>query len=84
MVVLVAREAGQIEDHDEVHAALVQTAVREQPLKLAAVRRLRPLAFLVEAFDDLVALPAAVFFSQARSWVGRLRFSVCSFVLTRT
>ena len=48
MVVLVAREAGQIEDHDEVHAALVQTAIREQSLKLAAVRRLRALAFLVK------------------------------------
>ena len=60
MVVLVAREARQVEHDHEMDAALVQAAEREQLLKLAAVRRLRALAFLVEAFEDLVALTAAV------------------------
>ena len=37
------------------------------------------------AADDVLALvPRAKNSSQARSCVGRLRFSVCSFVLTRT
>ena len=49
----------------EMHAALVQTAVREQPLKLAAVRRLRALAFLVEAFEHVVPLAAAVLLARA-------------------
>jgi hypothetical protein len=43
-----------------MHAALVQAAVREQFLKLAAIRGLGALAFFVEAFEDLVALAAAV------------------------
>jgi hypothetical protein len=43
-----------------MHAALVQPAVREQVLKLAAIRGLGALAFLVKAFEDLVALAAAV------------------------
>jgi hypothetical protein len=67
----------------KLNAALVQTAVSEQLLKLAAIRGLRALAFLAEPFEDLVSL-AAQYSSQARSWVGRLRVSVCSFVLTRT
>ena len=65
MVVLVAREARQVEHDHEVHAALVQAAEREQLLKLAAVGRLRALAFLVEAFEDLVALAAAVLLARA-------------------
>jgi hypothetical protein len=67
---------------NEIHAALIQPAVRQQVLKLAAIRGLGALAFLVEAFEDLVALAAAVLFG--RNCGGRLRFSVCSFVLTRT
>jgi hypothetical protein len=50
-----------------MHAAFIQTAVREQVLKLAAVRGLGALAFLVKAFEDLIALAAAVLSSQARS-----------------
>ncbi len=65
MVVLVACESRQVEHDDEVHAALVQAAEREQLLKLAAVGRLRTLAFLVKAFEDLVALAAAVLFARA-------------------
>ena len=48
-----------------MHAALVQAAVREQALKLAAVRRLRALAFLVEAFENYVALATAVLLAGA-------------------
>jgi predicted kinase len=46
-------------------AAFVQAAERQQLLKLAAVRRLRALAFLVEAFENVVALTAAVLFARA-------------------
>jgi hypothetical protein len=67
-VVLVARGARQAEYlsggskyHHEMYATLVQPSVREQVLKLAAIRGLRALAF-VEAFEDLVALAAAVLF----------------------
>jgi hypothetical protein len=63
--------------------ALVQAAVREQVLKLAAIRGLGALAFLVEPFENFVALRRQ-YSSQARSCVGRPRFPVCSFVLTRT
>ena len=51
-VVLLAREPRQVEHDDEVDPALVQAAVPEQPLELAAVRGLGALAFLVEAFKD--------------------------------
>jgi hypothetical protein len=37
VVVLVPRKSGQVEHDDEVHATLVQPAVREQVLKLAAI-----------------------------------------------
>src|SRR5258705_10105511 len=60
MVVLVPREARQVEHDHEMHAALIQPAVREQVLKLAAIRGLGALAFLVKAFEDLIALAAAV------------------------
>ena len=52
MVVLVSREARQVEHDHEVHAAFVQPAVREQVLKLAAIRGLGALAFLVEPFEN--------------------------------
>ena len=53
VVVLVPREARQIEHDHEMHAALVQPAVRQQVLKLAAIRGLGAPAFLVKAFEDL-------------------------------
>jgi hypothetical protein len=43
-----------------MHAALVQPAVRQRVLKLAAIRGLGALAFLAKAFEDLIALAAAV------------------------
>jgi hypothetical protein len=49
VVVLVPREARQVEHDHEMDAALVQSAVREQVLKLAAIRGLGAFAFLVEA-----------------------------------
>ena len=66
MVVLVPREARQVEHDHEMHAALVQPAEREQVLKLAAIRGLGALAFLVEPFEDLVALAAAVLLARAK------------------
>ena len=59
VVVLVPREARQVEHDHEVNTALVQPAEPEQVLKLTAIRRLGALAFLVEAFEDFVALAAA-------------------------
>ena len=66
VVVLIPREARQVEHDHEMHAALVQPAVREQVLKLAAVRGLGALAFLVEPFEDFVALAATVLFARAK------------------
>ena len=66
MIVLVSREAREVEHDDEVHAALVQATVREQALELTAVRRLCALAFLVEAFEDFVALAVAVLLAGAK------------------
>ena len=64
VVVLVARKARQVEHDHEVHAALVLAAVRQEALELAAVRGLRALAFLIEAFENLVALATAVLFAR--------------------
>ena len=61
MVVLVAREARQVEHDHEMDAAFVQPAEREEILKLAAVGGLGAFAFLVKAFEDLVTLAATVF-----------------------
>jgi hypothetical protein len=83
VVVLVPREARQVEHDHEMDAALIQPAEREQVLKLAAVGGLGALAFHVEAFEDFIAW-GRQYSSHARSCVGRLRLSVCSFVLTRT
>ena len=66
MIVLVARKPRQIEHDDKVHAALVQPTECEQVLKLTAVRRLRALTFLVEAFEDPVALAAAILLAGAK------------------
>jgi len=49
-----------------MQAALVHPAVREQVLKLAALRGLGTLAFFVEAFENFVALAAAVLFARAK------------------
>jgi hypothetical protein len=66
-----------------VDAALVQSAEREQVLKLATVGGLGALAFLVEPFENFVALAAAVLLARAQ--LGRqAEILVCSFVLTRT
>ncbi|HWI19625.1 MAG TPA: hypothetical protein VNT81_17855 [Vicinamibacterales bacterium] len=65
MVVLVPREAGQVEDDQEVHFAFVAAAVREQTLKLAPIRSFRALAFFFEALKDLVTFSAAVLFADS-------------------
>jgi hypothetical protein len=83
VVELLPREAREVVDDYEVNVALVRPAVLQQRLELAAVRGLGALAFFVEAFADLVALPATVVFAGAELR-GQTRFSVCSFVLTRT
>jgi hypothetical protein len=49
-----------------MHAALVQSTVREQVLKLAAIRGLRAFSFLVKPFKDFVALAAAVLLARAK------------------
>ena len=65
VVVLVPREAGQIEDHQEVHFAFVAAAVREHPLELAPVRSFRAFAFFFEALEDLETFAAAVLFADS-------------------
>jgi hypothetical protein len=63
--------------------ALVQAAKREQLLKLAAVRGLGTFAFFVEAFENVVALAAAVLFARAElGWQAKVLGLL--FVLTRT
>jgi hypothetical protein len=66
VIVLVARKARQVEHDHEMHAALVQPAVREQVLELAAVGGLGALAFLVEPCEDFVSLAATVLLAGAK------------------
>ncbi len=60
VVVGVAREPGDVVDDHELDAALVGTAIRQEPLKLGAVRRLRGLAGVLEHLGDVDALTSAV------------------------
>jgi hypothetical protein len=69
VVVLLPRESREVVHDDEVDLALVCAAVLQQRLELTAVRSLGALAFFVEAFEDLVALPTAVLL--ARTELGR-------------
>ena len=78
-----SREPREVEDNNEKNFALVCPAVLEEPLQQRTVGRLCAFAFFSEPLENLVPLLAAVLFAP-RSYVGRLRFSVCSFVLTRT
>ena len=55
VVVLLPRESREVVHDHEVDPALVGAAVLEKTLKLAAVSRLRALAFFVEALEDLAA-----------------------------
>ncbi len=65
MVVLVAREARQVEHDDEVDLALVGAAEREQLLQLGAVRGLRALALFLEAREDVEPFAAAVLLARS-------------------
>jgi hypothetical protein len=80
--VLVPREPRQVEDDQEVDLALVPPAEGREPLQLGAVCRLRAFTLFLEARED-TSPSRRQYSSQARSCVGRLRFSVCSLVLTR-
>jgi hypothetical protein len=46
--------------------ALVQAAVREQALELAAVGGLGALSLFVEAFENFISLTAAVLLARAK------------------
>jgi hypothetical protein len=59
VVVLLTSEPREVVDDYEMDFALVDAAVLQQVLRLTAVRALGALAFLVEAFKNLVALAAA-------------------------
>ena len=83
MVVLVPREARQVEDDDELDGAFVRAAELQKLLEFGAIGGLRALAFLAESPKHLEPWRSQ-YSSQAFSCVGRLRFSVCSLVLTRT
>jgi len=65
-----------------VHAAFVRPAEGEQALQFGAVCRLRAFALFLEPLEYLEPFAAAVLLAGPQL-VGRLRFSVCSFVLTR-
>ena len=65
VVVLLAREPREVVHDHEVDLALMRAAVLQQCLELTAVRGLGALAFLVEAFEDLVALATAVLLAGA-------------------
>src|SRR3954447_20563865 len=82
VVVLVPRESCQVEDDDELDGSLVRAAELQHLLDLGAIGGLGALALLAASREHLEGLAFAV--SQAFSCVGRLRFSVCSLVLTRT
>jgi hypothetical protein len=66
VVVVVPRETRQIEHNHEMDTALVQPAVSEQVLKLAAICRFGALAFLMEPLEDFVPLAAAVLLAGAK------------------
>src|SRR4029453_3029900 len=66
MVVLLAGEPREVVHNHEVNLALARPAVLQQILKLTAIRGLGALAFLVEPFEDLVALAAAILFARAQ------------------
>ena len=83
MVVLVSREARQVED-DELDGAFVRAAELQKRLQFCAIGRLGTLAFFAKSREHVEALSLAVFLAVAFSCVGRLRFAVCSLVLTRT
>ena len=82
MVVLLPREARQIEDNDELHLALVRAAELQQLLQLGSISALRALAFLAESRDDLEALTLAILLAGLQ--LRRQTEVVCSLVLTRT
>ena len=82
MIVLLTGEPCQVEDDDELHSAFVAAAELQELLKLRPIDGLRTLAFLAESRKDFEALTLAIFLAGL-SCVVRLRFSVCSFVLTR-
>ena len=82
VVVLVTRKPRQVVHDHEMDLALVRAAVFQQLLKFGTISRLRALAFFLEAFEYVEALTSAVFLAGFQLG-GRLRFSVCSFVLTR-
>ena len=84
VVVLFARESCEVEDNNEVNLTLVRPAVLKESLQLRTVGRLCAFAFFPEPLENFVPLSLRQYSSHARSCVGRLRFSVCSFVLTRT
>src|SRR5688500_14726478 len=65
VVVLVPREAGQIEDDQEVHFAFVAAAVCEHALKFAPVGSLRAFAFFCEALEDFETLAPTVLFADS-------------------
>ncbi len=60
VVVLLASESCQVENDDELHAALVRAAELQEPLQLRAIRSLGALAFLAEPLEDVEPLTFAV------------------------
>ena len=60
MVVLVPREARQVEDDDELDGAFVRAAELQKLLEFSAIGGLRALPFLAESREDVEGLALAV------------------------
>ena len=61
VIILFASESRQVEDHDELHPALVRPAEVQELLEFGAVGGLCALAFLAEPCENLEAMTPAVF-----------------------
>ncbi len=66
VVVLFAREPGEVEDNNEVNLALVRPAVLEEPLQLRAVGGLCALPFFPEPLENLVTLSATILLAREK------------------
>jgi hypothetical protein len=63
VVVFLSREPRQVENDNELHLALICSAVLQQVLKLGAIGGLRALPFLAEPRENGEAMTLAVLFA---------------------
>jgi hypothetical protein len=65
VVVLLTRKAGEVEDDDELHLALVRPAVLQQLLQLRTICGLGTFTLFFESFEHFEALAAAVLLARS-------------------